>query len=95
MPNGAFTNFVNWLARTHPLALAVIIDILMIIPYFDIVITLYLQIVLWDTIGNEYFKWLNIAYDLMDFTHPFVDIFPLNTTCVIACIIYKKIPYNV
>ena len=95
MGKGFFSSGVEGLARSHPLILAIIIDIVMIIPYFDVIITLYLQIKLWNAIGNEYFKWLNIAYDLMDFSVPFIDAFPLNTVTVIICMIYDEIPYNV
>ena len=92
MAKGFFSSGVEYLAENHPLVLAVIIDLIMIIPYVDIIFTLYLQIKLWNSLGNEYFKWLNIAYDLTDLGFPFLDIFPLNTLTVIIVLIYNQFP---
>ena len=87
---GATSKFVH---SVHPLILAIIIDLIKIIPYVDIFITIWLQIVLWNRLEHEPFKWLNISYDIsFDIIHPFADCVPLNTICVLILMVYKKFP---
>jgi len=83
---------MNFLDKIPTLALAMIIDALMIIPYVDFVITIPLTHVLWERIGNNSMKYVNMGYDLLaDFAIPVVgDLFPLNTTMVIALMIMGK-----
>jgi len=77
----------------NPLLLAVIIDLLMLIPFIDFILTVPLQWILWDRLDNEQLKYINIAYDsVADFIIPIVgDIFPLNTVCVIAIGIKERL----
>jgi len=71
------------IGEMNPLLLAVIIDILMILP-FDIIITGPLQYALWKKIGRTDLMMLNIGYsctDLLALGLP-VDIIPLNTISI-------------
>ncbi len=76
----------------NPLLLAIIIDLLMLIPFVDFILTVPLQWILWGKLDNEALKYINILYDsVADFAIPIVgDIFPLNTVCVIAVSIKEK-----
>ncbi len=97
--DGAITHDIKKFGMAYPLALAIIIDIIKIIPYVDCVITIWLQIILWREIAsNEYLQWMCICYDLADFpgmVHPYADVVPLNTISIVAMLIYTRIPYNV
>lgn len=79
----------------NPLQLAIIIDLLMLIPFVDFIITIPLQLILWSKpeVDNDALKYLNITYDAVaDFIIPvFGDMVPLNTISVIAVICYEKI----
>ena len=76
-----------------PLPLAIIIDILMLIPFVDFIITVPLQWILWTKLDNEMLKWINMTYDsVADFIIPVVgDMVPLNTICVIGYGINERI----
>ena len=90
MARGLISRFAH---NTNPLVLAIVIDLIKILPYIDIFFTLYLEIVLWSRLKSEYLKWLNVSYDLsFDIISPFADIFPLNTVCVLTLMVYKKFP---
>ena len=91
MAKGEVSKFIDSL---HPLILAIIIDVIKIIPVFDIFITLWLQVVLWNRLNHEAFKWMNISYDIaFDLSFgPYGDIVPLNTITVIILMIYNKFP---
>ncbi len=77
----------------NPLTLAIIIDLLMLIPFVDFILTIPLQWILWDKLDNETLKYINILYDsVADFIIPIVgDIFPLNTVCVIGVTIKERL----
>ena len=77
----------------NPLLLAIIIDLLMLIPFIDFILTVPLQWILWDKLDNQTLKYINILYDsVADFIIPIVgDVFPLNTVSVIGILVYKKI----
>ncbi len=79
--------------KMHPLALAILVDLLMIIPFIDFVITVPLQMILWNKLDNETLKWINIGYDTVaDFIIPVVgDLFPLNTVSTVAVLTVKRI----
>ena len=97
--DGQITSSIVSFGKAYPLLLAIIIDIIKIIPYFDIVITLWLQIMLWNYVAdNAYFQWLNIGFDFVDFPgmiHPFGDVLPLNTITMLIMMIYTRVPYNI
>jgi len=78
--------------RLGDISLAILIDLLMLIPFVDFVITLPLQWYLWDRMGSDGLKYINMIYDLTaDFVIPGVgDMAPLNTICVIGIKISKK-----
>lgn len=69
-----------------PIVLAIIIDLLKLIPYVDFVITVPLAWILWSKLDVDVLKFSEIGYDLVgDIIVPGIgDIFPLNTVCVSA-----------
>ena len=77
----------------HPLLLAILIDLLKLIPYIDFIITVPLQWMLWSKQEAEFFKYVNIVYDSVgDIIIPvFGDMFPLNTVCVILLMITGRL----
>ena len=77
----------------HPLLLAILIDLLKLIPYIDFIITVPLQWMLWSKQEAEFFKYVNIVYDSVgDVIIPvFGDMFPLNTVCVILLMITGRL----
>ena len=79
--------------RLGDIPLAILIDLLMLIPFIDFVITIPLQFYLWSRMGSDGLKYVNIIYDgLGDFIVPGIgDIFPLNTVCVIGMKISKRL----
>lgn len=83
--------FGNW----SPLQLAILIDILMLIPFIDFIITIPLQLILWNKpeVDNEFLKWINIGYDtIADFAIPVIgDMFPLNTVTVALMMIKNRL----
>jgi len=76
----------------NPLLLAIIIDLLMLIPFIDFILTVPLQWILWDKLDNQTLKYINILYDsVADFIIPIVgDVFPLNTVSVIGILVTRK-----
>lgn len=78
--------------RLGDIPYAILIDLLMLIPFVDFVFTLPLQWNLWGRMGSDGLKYINMIYDLAgDFVVPGVgDIFPLNTVCVIGMKISKR-----
>ena len=84
--------FLNKMAREHPLLLAILTDLAMIIPFVDFIITIPMQWALWSELDNETLKYINIMYDsVADFIIPIIgDLFPLNTVTVILVLIGKK-----
>ncbi len=72
-------------ARKHPLPLALLTDVLMLVPYVDAVFTVPLQFLLWASLDDEWLMALNIAYDIAgEFVIPvFGDVLPVNTAAVI------------
>ncbi len=72
--------------------LAIITDILMLIPFIDFVFTVPLQWYIWSKLDNEVLKYVNIGYDLVaDFAIPGVgDVIPLNTILVVGMMIMGK-----
>ena len=76
-----------------PLLLAVIIDVLMLLPFLDFVITVPLQWILWSKLNNQFAGMINICYDLVaDFAIPVVgDMIPLNTIAVLLIIAVGKV----
>ncbi len=65
----------------------------MLVPFVDFIITVPLQWILWDKLGHDNLKYINIAYDsVADFIIPVVgDAFPLNTVCVLYLKVKKEI----
>ena len=85
--------FLNKMAREHPLLLAMLTDLAMIIPFVDFIITVPMQWALWSELDNETLKYINMSYDLVaDFIIPVIgDLFPLNTVSVICVLIVRKV----
>jgi hypothetical protein len=78
------------MAREHPLRLAIIIDLIKILPYIDLPISLPLQWILWSEQDNNNIKWANMLYNIGGDLLVIGDIFPLNTVCVLLGMARKK-----
>jgi hypothetical protein len=89
---GYYEALDNTFGGWHPLALAILIDLLKLIPFVDFIITIPLQWILWEKLNNPMLKYINIAYDsAADFIIPVVgDMFPLNTVCTIIVLPFYK-----
>ena len=85
--------FLNKMAKENPLLLAILTDLVMIIPFVDFILTIPMQWALWSELDNETLKYINIAYDsIADFIIPIVgDLFPLNTVSVILVLLVRKV----
>ena len=83
------------MAKTNPLALAVIIDIIKLLPYVDLPFSVPLEYILWSEQKNEIFKWANIAYNIGgDMLAGIGDIIPTNTICMLILTVTKNKKIN-
>jgi len=74
-------------ALTQPLLLAIIIDLIKILPYVDLPFSEPLEAILWSEQGNMLIGAINMGYNLVGDIFAFGDIFPLNTVCVLGLMI--------
>jgi hypothetical protein len=77
---------LEYFKKMNPLALAIVIDVAMLLPWIDVVICIPLQHILWgkNKLDNPMLEYINHAYSFADFVIPIVgDILPLNTICVL------------
>ena len=77
--------------RLSDIQLAILIDVTMLVPFVDFLVTVPLQYYLWSRLDSQTLMYINMGYDLVaDFAIPVVgDFFPLNTVCVIGAKLLK------